>query len=184
MPSHDCSSNTEQVKLCGHIDSQQLQLQDLQKFYFAFSANIYGIFIISRHIFAEFILFVSRGVWRCKYDNLGSSLTLPFLLSLFQIIKGGIGVVGFMAALSPGLTPASTGSGWCVNAMRGDLVWEVRALKSNFPGFLSEPGEDSPGKKKWDQQKKWGEEGGEERGGFNQQNVAYLIGYTKKKDLY
>lgn len=44
----------------------------------------------------------------------------------------------------PGLTPASTGSGWCVNAMRGDLVWEVRALKSNFPGFLSEPGEDSP----------------------------------------
>lgn len=62
-----------------------------------------------------------------------------------------------MAALSPGLTPASTGSGWCVNAMRGDLVWEVRALKSNFPGFLSEPGEDSPGKKKWDQQKKWRE---------------------------
>lgn len=35
--------------------------------------------------------------------------------------------------------------------------------------------------KKWDQQKKvGGEEGGEERGGFNQQNVAYLIGYTKK----
>lgn len=62
-----------------------------------------------------------------------------------------------MAALSPGLTPASTGSGWCVNAMRGDLVWEVRALKSNFPGFLSEPGEDSPGEKKWDQQKKWRE---------------------------
>lgn len=52
-----------------------------------------------------------------------------------------------MAGLSPGLTPASTGSGWCVNAMRGDLVWEVRALKSNFPGFLSEPGEDNPGKK-------------------------------------
>lgn len=53
-----------------------------------------------------------------------------------------------MAGLSPGLTPASTGSGWCVNAMRGDLVWEVRALKSNFPGFLSEPGEDSPDRKK------------------------------------
>ena len=158
MPSHDGSSNTEQVKLCGHIDSQQLQLQDF-KVLFAFSASTFGIFIISRHIFAEFILFVSRGVWRCKYDNLGSSLTLPFLLSLFQIIKGGIGVVGFMAALSPGLTPASTGSGWCVNAMRGDLVWEVRALKSNFPGFLSEPGEDSPGKKKWDQQKKWGGRG-------------------------
>lgn len=52
-----------------------------------------------------------------------------------------------MAALSPGLTPASTGSGWCVNAMREGLVWEVRALKSNFPGFLSEPGEDSPDEK-------------------------------------
>lgn len=66
-----------------------------------------------------------------------------------------------MAALSPGLTPASTGSGWCVNAMREGLVWEVRALKSNFPGFLSEPGEDSPGKKKkkkkWNKKKKWGE---------------------------
>lgn len=38
--------------------------------------------------------------------------------------------------------------------------------------------------KKWDQQKKvGGEEGGEERGGFNQQNVAYLIGYTKKNQL-
>ena len=62
-----------------------------------------------------------------------------------------------MAALSPGLTPASTGSGWCVNAMREGLVWEVRALKSNFPGFLSEPGEDSPDEKnkiKWYQKKK------------------------------
>lgn len=98
----------------------------------------------------------------------------------------GLGRSGGSGAglVSPGLTPASIGIGWWVNAMRGDLVWEVRALKSNFPGFLSEPGEDSPGKKKWDQQKKWGEEGGEERGGFNQQNVAYLIGYTKKKDLY
>lgn len=66
-----------------------------------------------------------------------------------------------MAGLSPGLTPASTGSGWCVNAMRGDLVWEVRALKSNFPGFLSEPGEDSPGNKKIRSTKKVeGEEGG------------------------
>lgn len=53
-----------------------------------------------------------------------------------------------MAGLSPGLTPASTGSGWCVNAMRGDLVWEDRALKSNFPGFLREPGDESPGKKR------------------------------------
>lgn len=26
MPSHDDSSNTEQMKLCGHIASQQLQL--------------------------------------------------------------------------------------------------------------------------------------------------------------
>lgn len=86
---------------------------------------------------------------------MGSHLKLPFLLSLFQIIKSWGEVVGFMAGLSPGLTPASTGSGWCVNAMRGDLVWEVRALKSNFPGFLSEPGEDNPGEKKWDQQKKW-----------------------------
>ena len=59
-----------------------------------FSASTFGIFIISRHIFAELILFVSRGVWRCKYDNLGSSLTLPFLLSLFQIIKGGLGLLG------------------------------------------------------------------------------------------
>lgn len=57
-------------------------------------------------------------------------------------------MLGSWQRFSPGLTPASTGSGWCVNAMRGDLVWEVRALKSNFPGFLSEPGEDSPGKKK------------------------------------
>lgn len=73
-----------------------------------------------------------------------------------------------MAALSPGLTPASTGSGWCVNAMRGDLVWEVRALKSNFPGFLSEPGEDSPGEKKMGSTKKVEGEGGKERGGFNQ----------------
>ena len=30
--------------------------------------------------------------------------------------------------------------------MRGDRVWEDRALKSNFPGFLREPGEESPGK--------------------------------------
>lgn len=28
MPSHNDSSNTEQVKLCRHIASQQLQLQD------------------------------------------------------------------------------------------------------------------------------------------------------------
>lgn len=87
-----------------------------------------------------------------------------------------------MAGLSPGLTPASTGSGWCVNAMRGDLVWEVRALKSNFPGFLSEPGEDSPGEKKNGINKKsGGGKGGKERGGFNQQNVASLIGLSKKK---
>lgn len=65
--------------------------------------------------------------------------------------------------------------------MRGDLVWEVRALKSNFPGFLSEPGEDSPGEKKMGSTKKVGGEGGKERGGFNQQNVAYLSRYTKKK---
>lgn len=72
-----------------------------------------------------------------------------------------------MAALSPGLTPASTGSGWCVNAMREGLVWEVRALKSNFPGFLSEPGEDSPDEKIKSngikKKKKWGEEGERER---------------------
>ena len=68
-----------------------------------------------------------------------------------------------MAGLSPGLTPASTGSGWCVNAMRGDLVWEVRALKSNFPGFLSEPGEDSPGEKKNGINKKRGGGGREEK---------------------
>lgn len=67
-----------------------------------------------------------------------------------------------MAALSPGLTPASTGSGWCVNAMREGLVWEVRALKSNFPGFLSEPGEDSPGKKK-KKKKKWNKKKREEK---------------------
>lgn len=82
-----------------------------------------------------------------KHGDLGSRLALSFLLSLFQIVIRGLGVVEVMAALSPGLTPASTGSGWCVNAMREGLVWEVRALKSNFPGFLSEPGEDSPGEK-------------------------------------
>lgn len=49
--------------------------------------------------------------------------------------------------VSPGLTPASIGSGWWVNAMRGDLVWEERALKSNFPGFFRELGDESPGKK-------------------------------------
>lgn len=48
--------------------------------------------------------------------------------------------------VSPGLTPASIGSGWWVNAMRGGLVWEDRALKSYFPGFLREPGDESPGK--------------------------------------
>lgn len=48
---------------------------------------------------------------------------------------------------SPGLTPASMGSGWWVNGMRADLVWPDRALKSNFPGFLREPGDESPGKK-------------------------------------
>lgn len=64
------------------------------KFSFAFSASTFRIFIIFRHTIVEFILFVSRGVWRCKYGNLGSSLTLPFLLSLFQIIKGGFGLLG------------------------------------------------------------------------------------------
>lgn len=85
-----------------------------------------------------------------------------------------------MAALSPGLTPASTGSGWCVNAMRGDLVWEVRALKSNFPGFLSEPGEDSPGKKKWDQQKKWREREEKREVVLINKRLLYLTSYTKK----
>lgn len=62
---------------------------------------------------------------------------------------GGGTVSGDLGAglVSPGLTPASIGSGWWVNAMRGDLVWEDRALKSNFPGFLRELGDGSPGKK-------------------------------------
>lgn len=52
--------------------------------------------------------------------------------------KGGEGRSAGLGAglVSPGLTPASIGSGWWVNAMRGDLVWEDRALKSNFPSFL------------------------------------------------
>lgn len=49
------------------------------------------------------------------------------------------------AIVSPGLTPASMGSGWCVKAIRGDLVCADRALKSNFPaGFFRDPGEDNP----------------------------------------
>lgn len=32
-----------------------------------------------------------------------------------------------------------------MNGMRADLVWPDRALKSNFPGFLREPGDESPG---------------------------------------
>lgn len=102
---------------------------------------------LCRHVASpQFLLFQSFPAFT-KHGNLGSGLALSFLLSLFQIVIGGLGVVRFMAALSPGLTPASTGSGWCVNAMREGLVWEVRALKSNFPGFLSEPGEDSPDEK-------------------------------------
>lgn len=68
---------------------------------------------------------------------------------------------------SPGLTPASMGSGWWVNGMRADLVWPDRALKSNFPGFLREPGDESPGKKR-DQQN-----GRREIGGFNETGSAF-----------
>lgn len=77
-----------------------------------------------------------------------------------------------MAALSPGLTPASTGSGWCVNAMRGDLVWEDRALKSNFPGFLRELGDESPGKKGINKM-------AEQRRGFNQTWLLFLLRLLK-----
>lgn len=58
----------------------------------------------------------------------------------------GQGLLG-ARLVSPGLTPASIGSGWWVNGMRGDLVWEERLLKSNFPGFLRVLGDESPGKK-------------------------------------
>lgn len=62
------------------------------------------------------------------------------------VVLGG-GWVFRGSEFSPGLTPASMGSGWWVNGMRADLVWPDRALKSNFPGFLREPGDESPGKK-------------------------------------
>lgn len=70
--------------------------------------------------------------------------------------------------VSPGLTPASIGSGWWVNAMRGDLVWEDRALKSNFPGFLREPGGESPGKEGINKM-------AEQRRGFNQTWLLFLL---------
>lgn len=59
--------------------------------------------------------------------------------------------------------------------MRGDLVWEDRALKSNFPGFLSEPGDESPGKKGINKM-------AEQRRGFNQTWLLFLLWlYSKKK---
>jgi hypothetical protein len=80
----------------------------------------------------------------------------------------GQGVGRAVRGVSPGLTPASIGSGWWVNAMRGDLVCCDRALKSNFPGFLREPGEESPGKNGINKM-------AEQRLGFNEQAVGYLL---------
>lgn len=71
--------------------------------------------------------------------------------------------------VSPGLTPASIGRGWWVNGMRGDLVWEDRLLKSNFPGFLRELGDESPGKKGINKM-------AEQRRGFNQTWLLFLTG--------
>lgn len=83
---------------------------------------------------------------------------------------GGVGDQGFLGAglVSPGLTPASIGSGWWVNGMRGGLVWEDRALKSNFPGFLRELGDESPGKKGINKM-------AEQRRGFNQTWLLLLL---------
>lgn len=78
------------------------------------------------------------------------------------------GVLG-ARLVSPGLTPASIGSGWWVNGMRGDLVWEDRLLKSNFPGFLRELGDESPGKKGINKM-------AEQRRGFNQTWLLFLTG--------
>ncbi len=75
--------------------------------------------------------------------------------------------------LSPGLTPASMGSGWWVNGMRADLVWPDRALKSNFPDFLREPGDESPGKNGINKM-------AEQRCGFNQTGFLLLDLHLKK----
>lgn len=88
----------------------------------------------------------------------------------------GAGVLG-AGLVSPGLTPASIGSGWWVNAMRGDLVWEDRALKSNFPGFLREPGGESPGKKGINKM-------AEQRRGFNQTWLLFLLWLYSRKETY
>lgn len=88
--------------------------------------------------------------------------------------RGGGGDQGLLGAglVSPGLTPASIGSGWWVNAMRGDLVWEDRALKSNFPGFLRELGDESPGKKGINKM-------AEQRRGFNQTWLLFYVDCSK-----
>ena len=88
----------------------------------------------------------------------------------------GLGRSGGSGAglVSPGLTPASIGIGWWVNAMRGDLVWEDRALKSNFPGFLRELGDESPGKKGINKM-------AEQRRGFNQTWLLFLLHLSLKK---
>lgn len=145
MPSRDDSSNTEQVKLCRHVASQQLQLYDWKVGFFGFlSKKVHDLHFQAHDWwinYPEEFGRVNVSIQDHIYQYLSFSLFFR-LLKVVVVVLGGL--IGFMAALSPGLTPASTGSGWCVNAMRGDLVWEVRALKSNFPGFLSEPGEDSP----------------------------------------
>lgn len=127
MPKHDDNSNTQQVTLCRHVASHH--------FFSLLSKNN----LVCTRLHISFCIYK---IWqpRIKFGT-------PFPSLSFSSCNKGTGVVRFMAALSPGLTPASTGSGWCVNAMREGLVWEVRALKSNFPGFLSEPGEDSPDEK-------------------------------------
>lgn len=79
--------------------------------------------------------------------------------------------------LSPGLTPASMGSGWWVNGMRADLVWPDRALKSNFPDFLREPGEESPGKNGINKM-------AEQRCGFNQTGFLLLDLHLKKWSIH
>lgn len=111
---------------------------------------------------------------------LASSLTLPFLLSPFQIIKGGDWGCRVHGR-------ALTWSHSCQHRQR--VVCERHAggprlgsqgVEIKLPRLLKWTRRGQSWQKKWDQQKKWREEGGKERGGFNQQNVAYLIGYTKK----
>lgn len=96
--------------------------------------------------------------------------------------EGGEGQSARLGArlVSPGLTPASIGSGWWVNAMRGDLVWEDRVLKSNFPSFLWEPGDGSPGKNGINKKEK---KMAEQRRGFNQTWLLILTLTLLKKIL-